>query len=126
MTIHILDGSYPVSLDVMYESNDIPSVLGIARGALQGANDPTIDAFDVLAANQRIDTMVELTIFRLNCGIAEVALSTLLSEANLQHGALSQEISGRRVFTDAPSRLAEQALRDAVWQKIFGNSDLVA
>lgn len=125
MTIHIPDGSYPVSLDVLYSSDDIPTVLGIARGALRGVSDPTVDPLDMLAANQRIDTMVELTAYRLNCGVGEVALSALLSEANLQHGAPSQQVDGRRVFTDVPSRLTEQALRVAVWQKVFSEPDLV-
>jgi hypothetical protein len=114
-----------VSLDVLYDSSDIPGVLGVARSTLRETSDTTVDPLDMLAADERFITMIELTAFRLNCGVGEVALNTLLSEANLQHRAPSQEIGGRRVFTDVPSQLAEQAVRSAVWQKMFGEPDLV-
>lgn len=119
--IHISDGSSLVSLNVPYATADIPAVLGAARGVLASSGD-TVNPIDVLEADQRIGEMVQLVAYRLNLGVAEVALSTLLKEANLQHGGTLQETEGGHVFTDISSCLAEQALRGAVWQRMLEES----
>lgn len=121
--IHLSDGSSPVSLDVPYAPADIPVVLRTAREVL-ASNDGTAHPLDVLGAEQRITGMVELAAYRIVIGAAEVALSTLLNEVNLQQGGVYEEIEGVRVFTDAPSQLVEQVLREAVWQRMFGESGL--